>query len=162
MARKSKCKGCEIELTKEERFSDAGKSYCKSCYDKIMTEKENYKNLIGTICHYFDIDEPTGLMVKQIKQYKEEYGYSNSGIGYTLWYLKEIEGRTFNEKKYGIALVKYSYEKAKGYFEQQQRIQSSVLIEEVKTKQIKLNLNKVYKKETENYTLDIDKLLGGE
>lgn len=164
MARKSKCKGegCEKELTKEEKYIDSGKSYCKDCYDKISHEKDNYKILIGTICQYFRINEPTGLMVKQIKQYKTEYGYSNSGIGYTLWYLKEIEGKSFNETKYGIALVKYNYEKARNYFEQQQRIQSSVNVEEVKVKQVKLKLNEVYKKNNDKFTFDINELLGGE
>lgn len=162
MARKSKCKKCEKEITKEEKFIHSGKGYCIDCHTEIVEESENYNKLKQLICDYFNIEKPTGLMFKQIKQYKEELNYTNSGIGYTLWYLKEIEGKSFNETKYGIALVKYNYEKAERYFKQQEKIQSSVNTEEVKTKQIKLNLNKVYKKEKDNFTFDIDKLLGGE
>lgn len=164
MARKSKCNGCSIEITKEEKFISKGKGYCKTCHDDILAETEKYKLLIQTICQYFNIDEPTGLMVKQIQQYKTQYNYSNSGIGYTLWYIKEIKGKSFNETKYGIALVKYHYDEAKKYFEQQQRITNSVSNEqqEVKTREVKLNINKVYKKEKNKFTIDINDLLGGE
>lgn len=164
MARKSKCKNCSIEITKEEKFIANGKGYCKVCHDEIQVEIENYKLLICTICEYFNINEPTGLIIKQIQQYKKEFNYSNSGIGYTLWYIKEIKGKTFNEIKYGIALVKYHYDEAKKYFEQQQRISNSVNSEqqEIKTREIKLNINKVYKKERNNFTINIDDLLGGE
>jgi predicted amidophosphoribosyltransferase len=164
MARKSKCKNCSKELSKEERIVDGGKSYCENCHNDAQLEKENYKLLISTVCEYFSIDEPTGLIVKQIQQYKNEYKYTNSGIGYTLWYIKEIKGKTFSEPKYGIALVKYHYEEAKRYFDQQQRISNSIGTEnqEVKTKEVKVNINKVYKKDVNKFTIDINQLLGGE
>lgn len=163
MPRKSKCKGCSIEITKEEKYIISGKGYCKTCHDEIQHEKENYKLLISTICEYFGIDKPTGLIIKQVKQYKDEFDFSNAGIGYTLWYLKEIKNKSF-ELKYGIALVKYHYEEAKQYFDQQQKISDSVITEkpEVKTREVKLNINKVYKKNVNNYTIDLNELVGGE
>jgi hypothetical protein len=164
MSRKSKCKGCSKEISKEEKIILKGKSYCKECHDNLLAETENYKLLVSTICEYFNLKEPTGLIVKQIQQYKNEYGYSNSGIGYTLWFIKEIKGKNFNETKYGIALVKYHYEEAKRYFEQQEKILNSVKNEqtEVKTRQVKLNIDKVYEKDRNRMTIDIDQLLGGE
>ncbi len=148
MVRLSTCKGCEKQITKEEKYTHSGKSYCKECYEKIQLEKEDYKNLLNTICGYFNIDCCTGLILKQIKDYKEQFNYSYAGIGYTLWYTKEIERKTF-EQKYGIALVKYYYEKAKEYFEQQNKISKSITIEQpidntkiVKVKNMQNNKNK--------------------
>jgi hypothetical protein len=83
---------------------------------------------------------------------------------YTLWFIKYIENKSFNETKYGIALIKYYYEKAKEYYEQQQRIFNSIQNipnEEVKIKEVKINLDKVYNKQNQ-FLIDINELLGGE
>jgi hypothetical protein len=162
MARTSKCKKCEKKIVKEEKYIVSGKGYCEDCYEDILIEKESYKNLISIVCEYFNIEKPTGLILKQIKQYRDEFNYSTSGITYTLWYIKEIEGKSFNEVKYGIALVKYYYEKAKQYFEQQERISRSVDNFEIKTREVKLNINKVYDKKKDHLTINLEDLIGGE
>lgn len=77
------------------------------------------------ICEYFDIEAPTGLILKQIKNYKSEFGYSYSGMGYTLWYIKNIIGGNFIEK-YGIYQIKNEYKNAEQFFISQQKIAESV------------------------------------
>lgn len=165
MAKLSKCKVCDNDiLTDYEKIKVKNKNYHKECYDKYLYEKEQYKLLVSKICEIFNIDVPTGLILKQIKQYKEEFNYTYSGMHYTLWYMTEIEGKLFTEIKYGIALIKYYYEKAKQYYIQQEKIQNSILNkghEEAKVKEIKINLDKVYYKQN-NYLLNINDLLGGE
>jgi predicted adenine nucleotide alpha hydrolase (AANH) superfamily ATPase len=86
----------------------------------------------------FNIERPTGLMLKQIKEYKTELDYNYAAMTYTLWYIKEITNKQF-EEKYGIALIKYTYEEARRYFEQQQDIKNSIDNSEIKTKIIKNN-----------------------
>jgi len=163
LARLSKCKGCEKTISKEEKYVYSNKSYCKECYDKIQIGKQEYDLLLKTICQYFNLDQPTGLIFKQIKEYKEQLGYTYGGITYCLWYIKAIEGKSFSELKYGIALVKYNYEKAKKYFEQQQKIASSVQsnIEqgEEAVNEVKVNLGKVYAKKN-NFLINIGDLIG--
>lgn len=155
----STCKGCESKITKEDKYMYSGKAYCKKCYDTKLAEAEDYKKLINVVCQYFKIDAPTGLLIKQIKDYKDQYNYTYSGIGYCLWYVKDIERRNF-DIKFGIALVKYYYEKAKEYYEQQNRISQSINIEKpiekIKTITIKNNKNK-----KKNILIDIDSLLQG-
>lgn len=161
LARLSKCKGCEKELSKEEKYVYSNKTYCKKCYEQIQIEHQAYDLLLRTICEYYSIDKPTGLMLKQIKDYKEQFNYTYNGITYALWYIKAIENRSFSEIKYGIALVKYYYEKAKQYFNQQQRISNSVKTQSdttLKINEVKVNLNKVYKREN-NFLIDIDSLI---
>ena len=44
---------------------------------------------------------------------------------YSLWYITEVK-KVRMEVKYGIAMVKYEYENAKRYFNEQNRMQVSV------------------------------------
>jgi NAD-dependent SIR2 family protein deacetylase len=159
MAKKgiSKCKNCEQEFPTSGMIIYSNKKYCKSCGEKKLQESEQYNTLIKTICIYFNIEVPTGLILKQIKQYKAEFQYEYTGMTYTLWYLKEIKRNSF-EEKYGIALIKYEYENAKNYFLQQQSIQNSVnnIKHEEKIREIKVNS----KKQNRNlYLVNIDELL---
>lgn len=121
MPRTAKCKRCGKDLYPEERFKHNSKNYCKDCYEIIVREAEDYKNLIEYICEIFEIDKPTGFILKQIKNYKEEFGYGYAGIQYTLWYCKEIEEFNF-VPKYGIYMVKQHFEDAKEYYNHQEKL----------------------------------------
>ena len=159
MARLSTCKGCGKQITKEEKYVHSSKSYCKDCYDKIMAEKESYKKLIDSICNYFQITAPTGLILKQIKEYKNTFKYTNEGMLYTLWYCTEILNKKL-DIKYGIAVVKYQYENAENYFISQQNIEKTVNNrKEVKTNVVKINLNKVHKQNESNLLFNLEELL---
>jgi len=111
--------------------------------------------LLKTICDYFKIDVVTGLMLKQIKQYKTEFNYTYNGMIYTLWYTKEILNKNFITQ-YGIALIKYEYENAENYYLQQSKIQESVEVGEEKIKYITI---KKQPKQTSNFLIDIDKII---
>ena len=114
MARLSTCKGCGKKLQPEEKYSHASKTYCKECYEKILRDSDEYKQLIEFICTNYEIERPTGFMLKQIKDMKTEYGWSYAAMTYTLWYCKEVLGKQLIEK-YGVALVKHFYEEASNY-----------------------------------------------
>lgn len=161
MGRKSTCKGCGIQLEKKDKYTYSNKTYCKDCYDKLQIEKENYNQLLNTIMEYLEVQVVDGLIYKQIKDYKEQYKYNYTGMTYTLWYCKEILNKKF-ERKYGIALIKYEYNNAKDYFSRQQQIKSSVMeIKEPVTRTVKVNLEKVFKKENHNHLIDLENLIGG-
>ena len=141
MARLSTCKGCGKKLQPEEKYSHASKTYCKECYEKILRDSDEYKQLIEFICTNYEIERPTGFMLKQIKDMKTEYGWSYAAMTYTLWYCKEVLRKQLIEK-YGVALVKHFYEEASNYYSQQEKMKEQIKkLEnaEVKTKVVKRN-----------------------
>ena len=73
MGRLSTCKQCGKKLTKEEKYTYSNKTYCIDCYNLKLQEHEDYLNLVSGICKYFNIDKPTGLILKQLKDYKNKY-----------------------------------------------------------------------------------------
>jgi len=81
--------------------------------------------LVEFICNNYDLDKPTGFILKQIKEFKSDYGYSYAAMTYTLWYCKEILNKSLIEK-YGISLVKYYYDEAKNYYLQQEKLKEQI------------------------------------
>lgn len=162
MARLSTCKDCGIKLKPEEKHIHSSKVYCDKCYEKIMRDSDEYKKLIKFICDNYLIETPTGLMLKQIKEYKTNYSYTYGGMTYTLWYIKEILNKEFIVM-YGVALIKYHYDEACNYYLHQEEIKKSMEINskaEIKTKVVKVNRSN---NNTKNSSLiDLGSLLGGD
>ena len=141
MARLSTCKNCGRKLQPEEKYIHASKAYCEECYQKILRESDEYKQLIEFICTNYEIEKPTGFMLKQIKDMKIDFGWSYAAMTYTLWYCKEILGKQLIEK-YGVALVRHFYEEAREYYSQQEQIKNQmeqIKDVEMKTKVVKHN-----------------------
>lgn len=161
MARLSICKNCGRKLQPEEKYIHASKTYCEECYQKILQESDEYKQLIEFICLNYEIERPTGLMLKQIKDMKTDFGWSYAAMTYTLWYYKEILGKQLIEK-YGVALVKHFYEEASGYYSQQEQIKNqmkNLKDIELKTKVVKQNnINKI---NTNLLLVNLENLLEG-
>lgn len=159
MARLSTCKTCGLKLTKDEKYTYSNKTYCEKCYNSKIKDRQDYDNLLNVILAYFNIEVPNGLILKQIKDYKENYNYTYAGINYCLWYITQIKNINL-DIKYGIAMVKYEYDKAKEYFEQQQRIQDSIVkpIENEVIRKVKIKTNS---KKRDRFLINLDEL-GGE
>lgn len=139
MTRLSTCKNCGKKLKPEEKCIHSSKIYCKECFKEICRESDEYKQLIEYICENYEIDRPSGFMLKQIKEYKNEYEYSYAAMTYTLWYCKEILNKTLTEK-YGVALIKHFYDEAKKYYLQQEKLKKQInelSDSEIKTKVVK-------------------------
>lgn len=161
MARLSTCKGCGKKLQSTKKYTHNSKSYCKECYEKILRDGEEYKQLIEFICTNYEIDRPTGLMLKQIKDMKTEYGWPYSAMTYTLWYCKEILQKRLIEK-YGVVLIKHHYEDAKEYYSQQEKMKEQVKnLEnvEIKTKVVKRNQSVI--KNNNSSLVNLNNLLEG-
>lgn len=143
MARLSTCKKCDKKLLSEEKYTYSNKTYCKSCYD-IMTYENDQRNiLISSLCKTMKLESLTGIMLKQLKEYRETCNYSYSGMNYTLWYYTNILNKS-PQVKYGLAFIRYYYEDAKNYFLQQENIKKSMQQSEeieVKTKVVKIHKN---------------------
>lgn len=161
MARLSECKSCGKKLQPEEKYIHSSKSYCKECYQKILQESDEYKQLIEFICINYEIERPTGFMLKQIKDMRTDFGWSYAAMTYTLWYCKEILGKQLNEK-YGVALVKHFYDEASDYYSQQEQIKNKMeqlKDVEIKTKVVKQNnINRI---NTSSSLVNLESLLEG-
>ena len=106
----------ECSLTEDQKKS-------KEEQDKI--DLENY------IIKLLKIDYIDARVRKQIKQYKEEYGYSYSGIHKALKYFYEVKGNSTEKANGGIGIVPYVYQNAYNYYlaiwQAQQKNQDKVL-----------------------------------
>lgn len=163
VARLSTCKSCGKKLQPEDKFVHSSKSYCSECYNKITREANEYKQLIDFICTNYDIDRPTGLILKQIKEMKTNFGWSYAAMTYTLWYCKEIIEKPLIQK-YGVYLIKSYYDDAKSYYSQQEKLEEQMRElkdVEVKTKVIKKTINENKSNKTSSSLVDLESLLRG-
>ena len=78
--------------------------------DKDLIALEDY------IMKLFNEDYINARIKKQIKEYKEEYNFSYSGILKTLIYFFEIRGNSIDKANGGIGIVPYIYKEANQYY----------------------------------------------
>ena len=163
MPKLSTCKDCSKKITKEEKYMLSGKAYCLSCYTKRKEKKpviNDRTKLIGVICEYLNIKVPTGLILKQLKEYVDQFDYTYPGIEYTLWYCKDVLNREF-DSKYGIGIVKYQYENAEKYFLDSVKLEES--IDKIDFNEIINNVSVRSLKNREvsdrKLTIDLDKII---
>ena len=116
----------ECSLTEDEKKN-------KEEQDKI--DLENY------IMSLFKTDYIDAKIRKQIKQYKEEYNYTYSGIRKALVYFFEIKGNSIEKANGGIGIVPYVYQQAYNYYlalwQAQQKNQDKIIVDYIpKVKEI--------------------------
>lgn len=118
-ARKSKCCLCGESFEKEELTVRSNKKYCKDCLDihiqEIKDKRSDWDTLFEYICEKYKIKKPNGMMFQQIKQYKQDYNYTDIGMYYTLKYYYEIMENTVLDGS-GLGIIPYFYEKAKRHY----------------------------------------------
>lgn len=138
----------------------SGKAYCINCYNELKIQNNARKELIDNVCKIFNTDVPSGLILKQIKEYHDQYQYNYAAINYTLWYIVCFLNKQLDEK-YGLALIKYYYDEAKQYYEQQEKIKQSVSNVKIKTKTISKRQTNKTNKNNNIPLIDISKLIEG-
>ena len=146
MAKKVKCPLCNTMNDKENTKEISKRYYCIECAEKEEKRKEKtvdgWDELFNYICDLYNIDNPTGFMFKQIKDFRDNYNYTNKGILLTLKYYHETLGNEVKEDA-GLGIVIYYYEKAKKHFietrEVKKHLENFQENEEVKTIKVKKN-----------------------
>lgn len=160
MGRLAKCKGCGKSLKPEEKHMHNSKAYCEECYKPLERSSNEYKKLIDFVCANYNLDRPTGLMLKQIKEMKNDYKYSYAAMTYTLWYCNEILNKEFIQK-YGVAMIRQYYDEAKGYYDQQEKLKEQMK----KLKDLEIEIKVVRKtsnqKNSNSTLIDLGNLLKG-
>lgn len=126
MTRKVKCPECGTFNDKENAVYHNSRYYCKVCYENKVSELEDYKNLISYICELYQIETPTGWMVKQIKDFKEKFNYTYRGMRSTLHYFYEIQEGNSVTDSMGIGIVPFVYDEAKKFYIDKKAVRDSV------------------------------------
>lgn len=125
MARQVKCPYCEQKLDKEDSYEYKKKYYHQSCFKQWEQEKTHRQELLQYICELFRIDVPTGMMLKQIKDFQEDYKYKLKGMELALRYFHETLGNKVQQGS-GIGIIPFVYEDAKNHYIKQQKISESI------------------------------------
>jgi hypothetical protein len=105
---------------------------CSLTEDQKKNKEEQDKiDLENYIMKLLKVDYIDVRVRKQIKQYREEYNYTYSGIHKALVYFYEVKGNPTEKANGGIGIVPYVYQNAYNYYlaiwQAQQRNQDKVL-----------------------------------
>lgn len=125
MARKLKCPECGTFNSKENTVYHNNKYYCEICYENKQKISDDYKALIEYICNLYEIEVPTGWILKQIKDYKEQFAYTYKGIKTSLHYFYEIQEGNSVEEGMGIGIVPFVYDEAKKFYVEKKAIKDN-------------------------------------
>ena len=130
-----------------------------------MRESQDYKELIAYICELYQIDAPTGWMLKQIKDFKEQFNYTYRGMKSTLHYFYEIQEGNDVTDSMGIGIVPFVYDEAKKFYIDKKAVKDSVNncdLDELQNNKRVIKMRKVIKPNENKYKdmalIDIEKL----
>lgn len=115
--RAAKCPHCEKQLDRNtERFAEhSGRFYHQECFSIRHADIQVRNNLIDYICKLQNVKHPSGYILKQIKNFEENHGYTLQGMLTTLRFVHEVEGLPVMQGA-GIGIIEYFYEKAVLYY----------------------------------------------
>lgn len=125
MARLVKCPYCEKQLSKEDAHEYKKKYYHMECFEAWRRDIEHRKELIDYILDLYRLDAPTGMMLKQIKEFQEDFKYKLKGIELALRYFHETLGNSVQEGS-GLGIVPYIYEDAKRHYMMKMKVEQSM------------------------------------
>ena len=123
-AHKVKCKYCQtiFDTNKEPYiYIESSRRYAhKECAEKHEAnksqEEKDLEALEKYIMHLFDEPYVNARVRKQLKEYKEQYNFTYSGILKTLIYWYEIKGNSTEKANGGIGIIPYVYNDALKYY----------------------------------------------
>lgn len=112
MARLLKCYGtCGEKHSSDIMTKLSGKNFCPKCYNIEKTNRENREAVYRIIAHAYDLQMPTTLMKKHVKDMHENYGWSYKRIMVLADYV-------FNKKKIKMLDMKYGVKHLENYHQE--------------------------------------------
>lgn len=121
--RKCKCIYCkgEFDRDKEPFVQVSNLRYAhKACAEKNQVQKSqselDYEKLVDYIEELFGVGYINAKIAKQIKDYREQCGYTYSGMLGTLVYWYEVKNGQLENANGGIGIIGHIYEEAKAYY----------------------------------------------
>ena len=112
MVRLVKCYGtCGEKHSSDEMIKLSGKNFCPKCYDIERTNRDNRDAVYRVIAHAYDLQMPTTLMKKHVKDMHENYGWSYKRI-------LALADYVFNKKKIKMLDMKYGVKHLENYHQE--------------------------------------------
>lgn len=118
-----KCKYCGIQFDRnaEPAVEVSARRYAhKACAEKhqaaIPQDEQDYIALEEYIKKIFNEKNISARIRKQIKDFRQEYNYTYSGMLKTLYWWYEIKGHSIDQSQGGIGIVPFIYEDASKYY----------------------------------------------
>lgn len=131
MARLLKCYGdCEKKYEKAELFNYKNKNYCPSCYRQRMKDDNGRKYLLDVISDIYKIPYPTGHMLRQMKQFKDDRNYEYEDQAKAILYSSQVLKKEM-KTNYGLGLIPYVIDSAVVYYREQERRTDDMVGKEV-------------------------------
>ena len=109
-----KCKE-KVDPLSENAIDIENATLHRECYERIQREKKNRQDLLDYISLKYDINFPTGYMLRQISDYHDKRGYSYKAMLTTLKFIFDVE-RVPIKDGVGVGLIPFYFEKAKAYY----------------------------------------------
>ncbi|MCA1027026.1 hypothetical protein LCM23_13070 [Cytobacillus kochii] len=125
MGRQVKCPYCERKLDKDESYEYKKRYYHVECFEEWNQEKTHREELLSYVCNLYKMDAPTGMMLKQIKDFQTDYKYKLKGMELALRYFHDTLGNSVVEGA-GIGIIPFVYEDAKKHYIQLSKVEESV------------------------------------
>ena len=123
MAHMVKCVYCGKQFNRDKEAFEmvSARRYAHAeCFklhgEEITKEELDLKELESYIKQLFHEPYINAQIRRQIKQFRQEYNYTYSGILKTLKYYFEIKNNPIKDSNYGIAIVPYVFNQARDYY----------------------------------------------
>lgn len=98
----------------ERRY--AHKQCTMSAQQLTSQQDRDYEELIAYIKKLFKMPVVSNQIVKQVKEFHQDYKYSYSGIRKTLYWFYELKDNKIPQENKNIGIVPYIYNEASDYF----------------------------------------------
>lgn len=89
--------------------------YHLECFEKYKRQQENREVLLNYIAEKYNLQYPTGYMLKQVEDFHVKRGYSYKAMLTTLKYAFEVE-KLQPKDNVGVGIITFYYEKARIYY----------------------------------------------
>lgn len=124
MGRQVKCPICKVSLDKDDSVTHGKRYYHPKCHAAWQNEGNEYKDLMTYISELHNIEYPSMIIKKQVKDLKVD-GYRYKGMELALRYFYETLDNRVREGD-GVGIIPYVYEEAKNHYIMMRRIEKSV------------------------------------
>lgn len=131
-----KCKE-KVNPLDVEALDTGTATYHKACYESIQRQKKNREELLDYIALKYNVEFPTGFILKQITDYHNKRGYSYKAMLVTLKYMFDVE-KVPTKEGVGLGLIPFYFEKAKSYHQKLRQAGNSANNVTINNKTVKI------------------------
>ena len=157
-----KCPYCNqyFRRSQEEFVHFRQRFWHKNCYNlqtgERNKEEQDRKELITYIEKLFN-KKVDARILRQIKNFIEDYDYKYKGIQLTLEYFFELKGNSLAKSQGGIGIVPFVYEEAKNYHIMKNQVSESLdSLKEIPVIEKKITIKDPSKQKKYNINKTID------